>query len=155
MIISLIGMPASGKSTWGLKLAQELHYPFLDLDTYITRQKGKTIAQIFEAEGESVFRQIEQEALLEVFQSHKQLVLATGGGTPCFYDNIQTINEHSISVHLQVPLPILAQRLLADSASHRPLYAHRSPADLLNFLEALWQKRAPYYRQAKFCLTLD
>ncbi|NJO00695.1 MAG: hypothetical protein HC880_02510 [Bacteroidia bacterium] len=86
----------------GEKIADQLHYPFVDLDTAIYQKAGRAIEDIFAREGEAYFRQLEQEALLENLK-HPRLVLATGGGAPCFFDNMQRINQAGISLYLRVP----------------------------------------------------
>ena len=98
MKIFLIGLPGSGKSTIGKSLALELSYPFIDLDLDIEKAEGRTIKQIFKQMHEGYFRQLESKALKKYCQSQDSFVMATGGGAPCFFDNMEQINQAGKSV---------------------------------------------------------
>jgi shikimate kinase len=148
MLITLIGMPASGKSTLGKSLAKKLNYQFLDLDNLIVKLQGKTISEIFAEKGEAYFRQAEREAL-QVALNQVDTVIATGGGAPCFFDNIELINQKSLSIYLKTDLPILTQRIQQDRRNLRPLYQSESEADLLQKLKNTWDTRHPFYEKAK------
>lgn len=140
-------MPASGKSTLGQQIARDLNFPFIDLDDFLVKQEGMPISQIFENEGEAYFRNAESKALKAALQK-KPLVLATGGGTPCFFDNLEYINEIGLSIYLQVPIAILCQRLLKDQTEHRPLYQQKSREELYQKLVKTLELREKYYFQA-------
>ncbi len=139
MKIYLIGMPGSGKSTLGKKLARRLHLEFLDLDIYIEQEKEQSILSLINEKGEDHFREIEREALLDT-RELDHIVISCGGGTPCFFNNIEWINEQGTSVFLDVPLSSLKQRLEEDTT--RPLLGTTS-------LEDLHAKRISIYQQAK------
>jgi shikimate kinase len=148
MLITLIGMPASGKSTLGKSLAKKLNYQFLDLDSLIVKLQNKPIAEIFAENGEAYFRQVEREAL-QMALNQPNTILATGGGAPCFFDNMDLINQKSLSIYLKTELPILAQRIQNDRRNTRPLYQAESEEDLLPKLKNTWNNRHQFYEKAK------
>ncbi len=144
--IFLIGMPASGKSTIGKRMADALHYRFLDTDRLIVRQEGRPIADLFAQSGEAYFREAERR-VLRTIQPGSSLVVSTGGGMPCFHDNMRYINATGVSVFLDVPVSILHSRMLAHAQHDRPLYSHNDP-DLLATLQEKYTSRLPFYQQA-------
>ena len=117
--IFLIGMPGSGKSTIGKKLASQLNYSFLDFDAELERTEGATIKAIFELKGEAYFRQVEAQVLSKVSDQKKNIVIATGGGTPCYYNGLNLMNLTGISVFIDVSPKVLIERLESDVV--RPL----------------------------------
>ena len=140
----LIGMMGSGKSTVGEQLAQLLGWPFIDLDCWIEDQLQCTIAELFVREGESGFRILERKALLEILELPEPYVIACGGGTPCFFDNMRLIKEKGWVIYLRTSMPVLVSRLAAQT-SWRPLL---STTNWANTLEELLVKRVPCYEQA-------
>lgn len=138
--IFLIGLPGSGKTTMGLELGLYLTIPFIDLDQEIERSTGQSIPSIFENEGEAQFRQIEKKQLQNVSESIPTFVMATGGGTPCFFNNIDFMNEHGSTVFINTPIKTIKERLEKDST--RPLMR-------TNSLEELLSKRKDWYQEAK------
>ena len=145
--IFLIGFMGSGKSTMGKKVAGRLGYSFVDLDALIVERAGQTIPEIFAQHGEAAFRQQEQAALHAVLEVPKT-VISCGGGTPCFFDNMQRINASGYSVYLRLTPRELAIRLAA-SKTKRPLIEGKSGAELEDFIASLLAKREGYYEQAK------
>jgi shikimate kinase len=142
--IYLIGMPGSGKSTFGQKLADELQLPFIDLDREIEREEGTSVSIIFSSRGESYFREVESKWLRSWASSKSSFVMATGGGAPCFHNGIRIINESGISVFLDVPARELIRRL--EHENHRPLI----PAeDKEKKIEELLATRLSFYNKAK------
>ncbi len=147
----LLGFMGSGKSFLGRQLAGMLGVPFVDLDVVIEKAEGYSIAQLFAGKGEAWFRNIERRYLLET-GSYPPCVVATGGGTPCFFENMDWMNRHGITVFLNVPEPVLASRLL-EQRKTRPLLAGVPDRDLEAFIEKLLAERSPWYSQAQ--LTVE
>ena len=148
MKIFLIGMPGAGKTTLGRALAAHYALPFLDLDAEIVVRAGQVIPAIFLEHGEAHFRQLEAEVLREISARPGPLVLATGGGTPCFYDNIKVLNSNGLTVWLDVPVPVLAARLAAGAEkASRPLLATAGPTE--KWLSETLSGRQQFYAQAR------
>jgi shikimate kinase len=151
MRIYLIGYMGSGKSHLGWKLANHLGVQFVDMDNYIEERNCKTIPQIFAEEGEAEFRKKERKALDELSEFN-DIVIATGGGAPCFFDNIDLMNESGKTIYLNIDPTILADRLMA-SKTERPLIKGKSREQLVAFIDETLQKRNVFYSQAKFQIT--
>lgn len=143
----------SGKSFWCKKLAKKLKIGAYDLDTLVETMEEKTITEMFEQDGEDFFRKSEAK-MLRLFAEKKAFVLATGGGTPCFHDNMAWMNKQGITIWLDEPVETLVQRLTPER-SHRPLIKNLSGDALTAFLVAKRQERLPFYSQAKYQLTGD
>ena len=148
MKIFVIGYMASGKTTFGKALAEKLNTPFIDLDHYIEENTSKTIEEIFREEGEEGFRKIEEEMLKKAVTEHSDMVLACGGGTPCFLNNMQLLNENGITVFLETSTPVLISRLQAENAK-RPLVAGKTDDEIKDHVLSQLCDRLPYYMQAK------
>ena len=149
--IYLIGMPSSGKSTLGKRMADALHYHFLDTDRMIVRTEGRSIADIFSKDGEAYFREAER-CVLRTIKPGQNLVVSTGGGMPCFHDNMDYIRVTGVSVFLDVPLHALLRRMLAHNGNDRPLYQPSDP-DLADALQQKYNVRLPYYQQADITVS--
>lgn len=139
-------MPSSGKSTLGRRLANELHYRFVDTDKIITREENRTIAEIFAQSGEPYFREVERCAL-HTIKPGNSLVVATGGGMPCFHDNMAYIKAAGISVFLDLTPDMLASRMVSHAAHDRPMFNHQDP-ELVEKLRQRYEIRLPFYNQA-------
>ena len=148
----LIGFMGSGKTYVGKQLAQELKIPFYDLDEYLEEKEGKRINEIFETKGETYFRQLERMCLRD-FGIIGEAVIACGGGTPCYFDNLEWINEAGISIYLQTPVKILSERLLREQ-SKRPLIKEKSESELDNFIEEKLKERVDFYTQTSIIYHL-
>jgi shikimate kinase len=146
MKIFLVGYMGSGKSATGRILAEKLGMDFIDFDRYIEKGTGKTVATIFETEGEEKFRLLEQE-YLKIVAAKENTVIALGGGTPCFHNNMELINRSGASVYIETPAHILAKRLIRSKTS-RPLIRGKNEEELKLFIEANLENRNPFYRQA-------
>lgn len=149
MLIFLLGMMGSGKTTLGKELAEKLGYTFLDLDAVIEQKENRTIAEIFATEGQEQFRLIEREALQSIISNYKQAIVATGGGAPCFFDNIALMNTAGETIFLDVPTEFLVQRLSVSDLSTRPLLAGKTESELISFLGKTLAERRQFYVQAK------
>jgi len=143
--IFLIGMPSSGKSTVGKVLAKLLHYDYIDLDFKIEENQGKSIPEIFTKNGEDHFREIESR-LLKSIAPESGVVVATGGGAPCFFDNMEFIKKNGISIFLDLSTEELVSRIQSHGVQDRPLIAkmEQLETELRNKLEC----RRSYYAQA-------
>ncbi|TAJ63894.1 MAG: shikimate kinase [Chitinophagaceae bacterium] len=149
----LIGMMGTGKTYWCKKLAKKLKVGGYDLDFLIESHEERTIAEIFAEEGEAYFRRAETK-ILHWFKEKKSFVLATGGGTPCFHENMQWMNEQGITVWIDEPVSVLAARLLPEK-EHRPLIKDLSETELKQFLTDKLMQRYPFYHQATYHLQGD
>jgi shikimate kinase len=145
--IYLLGLPGAGKTTTGKWLASKLGWDFVDLDECIEKKAGKSVAQIFEEEGEIYFRQIEALALTETFQL-KNCVVSCGGGTPAYDDNMERMSRHGLTVFLNTEIDEIENRLMAQTHA-RPLFQNESNEGIRHKLEKLAEKRRPYYSRAK------
>jgi shikimate kinase len=153
MKIYLIGLPGSGKSTLGKELASTLNLTFVDLDLEIEGAAGKTIKTIFKESGESHFRKLEAETLTKWASGEEKFVMATGGGAPCFFNNMSLINKSGISIFLDVPVPEIIRRIHKTELSERPLLGKVQSDELTAHLHNLHRIRLPFYHHATFVFT--
>lgn len=151
--VILVGLPGSGKSTFGKQLAQSLGFPYLDLDQVIEDYHALTIPEIFSRYGEGTFREWETESLKRLLTRGESFVLATGGGAPCFNDNMDLINEKGISVYLDVPLEAISQRLKSSKIQNRPMFEGLDQGEIILKLKSLQAQREYFYNQAKIKLS--
>jgi shikimate kinase len=151
MKIYLIGMPGSGKSTLGKKLAETLSSHFVDLDKVIEDREQKDVKDIFRDKGEDHFRLIESQLLREWAGSEQSFVMATGGGAPCFYQGIDIINKTGLSIFLDVSIDTLLKRLHANT--DRPLLNTIDAKDKDEKLHALRTSRLSCYQKAHVIVT--
>ena len=151
--IFLVGMMGSGKSYWTKKMAKWIKSAGYDLDDLIEMNEEKTIAEIFSEDGEEQFRKTEAK-ILRWFKEKKKYVVATGGGTACFQENMDWMKKEGIVIWLDESVDVLVKRLSAEKA-HRPLIANLSASELAVFLEQKLVERHPFYKQADYRLTSD
>lgn len=151
MRIYLIGYMGSGKTTLGQQLASSLGFSFIDLDKFIEERNYKTVPQLFSEFGEEVFRQRERKALEEV-SDFNDVVVSTGGGAPCFFDNMELMNRTGITLFLNIDIPTLVERLLK-SKTDRPLIRGKSQEELTVLIHEMMQKRLPFYEQAQLRIS--
>lgn len=149
MKLYLIGLLGSGKSVLGKKIAEEADLPFIDLDHAIEKEEGVKVQNLFASRGEAYFREVEAKHLRRQTQA-KEFVMATGGGTPCFHDNMSFINGHGTSVFLNTPIGEIVSRMDLTQKKSRPLLSGIPDQDLEQKLKDMFQKRLPYYSQAHF-----
>jgi len=143
----LIGFMGSGKTTAGKKMAALLNSSFTDLDNLVEREAVTTISELFN-EGEEKFREAERRALHGTAEIASG-VISTGGGTPCFYDNMDWMNAHGITVYLRLDPESLCHRLLS-SKRPRPLISGKSPEQLKQYITETLKEREKFYRQARY-----
>ena len=148
--IYLIGMMGSGKSYWGQQLSKATNIPFHDLDECIEKAASKSIKAIFEHDGESAFRLLEKQVLNDTF-SFPPAIIATGGGTPCFFDNMEQMNLYGKTLWLHCDIQTLVKRLLPEM-EQRPLLKNMNASSLQDFLAEKLNERTSFYQQSTFCI---
>lgn len=143
-----------GKTTLGRALGAATGMQFIDLDRYIENRFRASISELFASKGEAGFRRIER-AMLEEVCGFENAIIACGGGTPCFFNNMELMNDCGLTVWLNTPIERLYERLQRNRAK-RPILANKSDSELLDFIAEALAEREPYYSQAeaKFCGTL-
>ncbi|WP_024989775.1 shikimate kinase [Segatella albensis] len=151
--IIIIGYMGAGKTTVGKCLAKELNMDFYDLDWYIESRMRKTVKQIFDEVGEEGFRKIEHNMLHEVAE-FENVIISCGGGTPCFFDNIEYMNQQGETVFLKASPEVLYGHLKMGKTV-RPLLLNKTPEEVKVFINEQLEKRNPYYTQAKYTLNVD
>jgi len=155
----VVGYMGVGKTTIGKLLAKKLDWSFVDVDGFIENRYHRTIASIFEEKGEAGFREIERRALLEI-SGFEHTVVSTGGGLPCFFDNMEVMNQTGATIYLKASVSELTERINFNKQK-RPLLKDKSLEELRDFVETNLQKREIYYNQAKHivevppCLTKE
>lgn len=147
MKLYLIGLMGSGKSDLGKKISMSIQLPFIDLDEILEKQEGMKVSKIFSTKGQSYFRKIEAEALREQSKA-AEFVMATGGGTPCFYDNMKFINEMGISIFLDTAVDVIISRFDKAQLESRPLLQGEEMEGVTRKLENMLQRRLEFYQQA-------
>ena len=151
--IILIGYMGAGKTTVGKALAKELCMPFYDLDWYIESRMHKTVKAIFDERGEAGFRKIEHNMLHEVAE-FEDIIISCGGGTPCFFDNIDYMNRQGETVYLKATPEVLFRHLKMGKTV-RPLLLDKTPEEVQTFIGEQLRAREPYYARAKYTLDVS
>ncbi|MBP5339767.1 MAG: shikimate kinase [Prevotella sp.] len=151
--IILIGYMGAGKTTIGKALSKELDLPFYDLDWYISNRRHRSIAQLFDELGEEGFRKIERNMLHEVAE-FEDVIISCGGGTPCFFDNMDYMNQQGAVVYLKAT-PDVLQRHLAMGRTERPLLKGKTSEELLAFITAQLVQREPFYSKARYTFDVN
>jgi shikimate kinase len=149
MKLFLIGLPGSGKSTLAKELSKKLDYPLIDTDELICDQEASSIEKIFEENGENYFRELERDMLKDLMEDTSDCIISTGGGTPCFFDNMEVMNKHGITVFLNIPVKDIATRLVNSAEQSRPLLKGKDQIQIEKFLEEKLRERLPYYSKAR------
>lgn len=152
MKIVLTGMPGSGKSTAAKKCAEQLGLNFIDTDLRIEEAYKMTIPKIFKLVGEEGFRKLEQKIFRDILSKEDNYVMATGGGLPCFFDNMEMIKSHTLSFYIKMPPDLLAERIY-NSRKSRPLTDHKTKEEILQYVEKLLLQRESYYLKADYIYT--
>jgi shikimate kinase len=151
--IILIGYMGSGKTTVGKALSKDTGMMFYDLDWYIESRMRKTVSQIFAERGEEGFRQIEHNMLHEVAE-FEDVIISCGGGTPCFFDNMDYLNQQGDVVYLKATPETLYKHLMMAKVE-RPLLKGKSPEELIAYITEHLQERAPFYEKARHTLDVN
>ena len=151
--IILIGYMGAGKTTIGKALSKELGIIFYDLDWYIESRMRKTVSQIFAERGEEGFRKIEHNMLHEVAE-FEDVIISCGGGTPCFFDNMDYLNQQGQVVYLKADPEVLYKHLMM-AKTERPLIKGKSHDELLTFIREQLEKREPFYSKARYTLDVN
>lgn len=149
--IFLIGYMGSGKTTLGRAFARETGLDFIDLDGYVEERLHKTVSEIFAEQGENGFREVERRLLHEAGE-FENVVIACGGGTPCFFDNMDYMNHAGDTVFLDVSPEVLFRRLKVAKAK-RPLLAGKPDEELMETIVQGLGHRLPFYTQARYRLS--
>jgi shikimate kinase len=152
--IFLIGYMGSGKTTIGKLLAARLGYSFIDMDAHIEEKQFRNVSQIFAERGEDEFRLLEQKCLHEI-ADFENVIISTGGGAPCFFDNMEYMNTHGLTIYLKLTATELTDRLETIGVSKRPLLANRKGEELRRFIAEGLSKREPFYEKANYALSGD
>lgn len=143
----MIGYMGAGKTTLGRPVAWKLNVPFIDLDTIIEEREGKSIRQLFEELGEGIFREKERSGL-QSGSFPADFVMATGGGAPCFFDNMEWMNRHGLTVYLKTDPEVIAARL-EHEREERPLLRALTKEELPGFVREKIESREKFYLQAQ------
>ena len=151
--IILIGYMGAGKTTVGRALSKELGIPFYDLDWYIENRRRKTVSEIFAEQGEEAFRKIEHNMLHEVAE-FENVIISCGGGTPCFYDNIDYMNQQGQVIYLKATPEVLYQHLIMGKGD-RPLLKGKNKEELMTFISEQLKNREPFYSKAQYTLDIS
>lgn len=151
--IILIGYMGAGKTTVGKELAKALGLSFYDLDWYIESRMRKTVKQIFDEGGEEAFRNVERNMLHEVAE-FENVVISCGGGTPCFFDNMDYMNRQGDTIYLQANPEVLVQHLKMGKGV-RPLLQNKTGEELVQYIKTHLEEREPYYLKAKHILNVN
>ena len=146
--IIIIGYMGAGKTTVGRALSKAIGVPFYDLDWYIEQRMRRSVRQLFDERGEEGFRRVERNMLHEVAE-FEEVILSCGGGTPCFFDNMEYMNNQGSTVFLEVAPDVLFRRLRI-ATQQRPILRGKSDDELRSFIGEALAKRLPYYTQARY-----
>ena len=148
--IILVGFMGSGKTYWGMRLSQILNLNIVDTDRLIEKCEGKPIPSIFEEHGETYFRELERESIKKI-QSNSRLIISTGGGMPCFNDNMSLLNTKGLTIYLKCKVETLTNRLMKEKLD-RPLIKDKSELELSEYIQNLLNERDFFYRQSNIII---
>jgi shikimate kinase len=152
-LIFLMGFMGSGKTFWGMRWAKVCGLQFFDIDDMIEKEQGKSTEDIFAQDGEDHFRDLETAALRS-FAGKQNIIIATGGGTPCYNDNITWMNAHGTTIYLQSSAANIFERLVTGKQK-RPLVKHLKDEELLFYITEKIKERDFFYSQTKIILDVD
>ena len=144
----------SGKTHWGQQLSQKLNIPFFDMDEQIVSSEGRSITEIFARYGEEYFRLKEKGVLYSITENNPTFVMACGGGSPCYFNNIDYMNQSGTTIWLNTPIPVLFGRLIKEK-DKRPLLKDLPDEQLMNYIVKKFSDRKIYYEQADVIIDDD
>jgi shikimate kinase len=150
--VIFVGMPGSGKSSLGYILSKLMWRPFIDTDYYIIKKEKKSISNIFAEQGEENFRELEKKILLEIIENAPSII-STGGGMPCFYNNMDIMNEFATTVYLDVSPENLFDHLKNDK--NRPLVKGKTAQELMDYIQSTLEQRKLYYEKADIIIQVS
>lgn len=150
-IVFLIGFMGSGKSYHGKRLSAVTGWDFVDLDEFIVRKHQLSINEMFTRGGENYFRQLEHLALLDVLKKSTPMIMATGGGTPCFFSHMDLFNSVGLTFYLDNPVEKLVSQLISGQ-NKRPLLKNKSPEELKEYVGLKIKERENYYFQTQWTI---
>lgn len=153
MKVFLIGLPGSGKTTLGKQLAERLNIAFIDLDAEVEKHEGITVQEIFAKKKEDYFRELESKTLKSLCENKTDFVMATGGGTPSFFDNMSLMNKFGTTLFLDVSTAEICSRLQKTNLSTRPLFSTLSLEQLREKVDLLRSQRIDFYKQASVTIS--
>jgi shikimate kinase len=151
----LLGYMGSGKSTVGSVLATYFQRTFIDLDQFIEKSEGMSVSEIFENRGVIYFRRIEKKALHEVLVQNSKAIIALGGGTPCYYDNMDVVNATSTSIYLQMNVKSLTDRLWGEKEQRPVIASIASTVELQEFIGKHLFERNFFYQKAQHAISIS
>ena len=154
MKIFLIGFMGCGKTHWGKEMSQKLQIPFFDLDSAIEEKEEKSVVDIFAELGEEYFRMLEKDVLYMLTESHESFVMACGGGTPCFFNNIDYMKSRGTTVWINCSIDCLHSRLVKEK-DKRPLVRSIPDDQLKGYIIKKYSDRKIFYQQASVILSED
>ena len=154
MKIILLGYMGSGKSTVAKGLSKSLNTPYIDLDSYIVKKENMSIKDIFASKGEIYFRLQESKYLKEILDAEDKVILALGGGTPCYGNNMNLIKNNGLSIYLKGNIATICNRLRSEK-EQRPLIASLNDEQLTEYVAKHLFERRNFYEQADQFVTID
>ena len=155
MKLVLVGYMGSGKSVIAKKLSEKLQILYVELDELIEQRQKKSIKLIFEQDGELFFRKLEHQIFTEIVNSNSDLIVSTGGGTPCYFDNYKLLaSKGVVSIYLKASVDTLTDRLILEQ-NNRPLLTNSNQIELRDFVAKHLFERSYYYHKAHFILNVD
>lgn len=153
--VVLIGYMGSGKSVLSQKLSRKIGIPFVELDEMIEKRCDLSIERIFATKGELFFRKLEHQLFVELLENDEDLIISTGGGTPCYFNNHELLQKEAVvSIYLKASIDTLFNRLV-DEKHKRPLIAHLNEDETKEFIAKHLFDRSFYYSQANFKVSVD
>jgi shikimate kinase len=154
MRVYFIGFMGCGKTHWGKAVSEKQKLPFFDLDEEIVKSEGRSVNELFAEMGEEYFRMAERDRLHQITEEHSSFVMATGGGTPCFFNNIDYLNQHGLTAWINCSVDCLYSRLVKEKEK-RPLIRSLSDQQLHTYISKKYFDRRIFYQKARLIFQED